>query len=121
MACGTPADYTGLRRTRYDSHSQHLVFLAVEMKNKIILLIVSVNLAALVLLTIFFPHLMISPGNLIDAHAELATDCFACHTSFIGSRPAKCIACHKVEEIGKKTTKGLHIATEKKMSPFISN
>jgi len=88
------------------------------MKNKIVLLIVAVNLAALVLLTIFFPHLMISPGNLIDAHAELATDCFACHTSFIGSRPAKCIACHKVEEIGKKTTKGLHIAEEKKNVAF---
>ena len=73
-----------------------------EMKNKTVILIVAVNLAALVLLAIFSPHLMISPGKPIDAHAELATDCFACHTPFLGSTPEKCIACHKVAEIGIK-------------------
>ena len=88
------------------------------MKNKTIILIVAINLAVLVLLAILYPHLMISPGKPIDAHAELATDCFACHTPFIGSRPAKCIACHKVEEIGIKTTKGLPIAKEKKNVTF---
>jgi hypothetical protein len=68
-----------------------------EMKSKAIILIVAVNLAALVLLAIFSPQLMISPGKPIDAHAEIATDCFACHTPFIGSPAAKCITCHKVE------------------------
>ena len=88
------------------------------MKNKTITLIVAVNLAILVLLTIFSPELMISPGKPIDAHAELASDCFACHTPLIGSTPKKCIACHKVEEIGLKTTKGLVIAGEKKNAAF---
>ncbi|MCU7880567.1 MAG: class III cytochrome C family protein [Candidatus Thiodiazotropha sp. (ex Lucinoma aequizonata)] len=88
------------------------------MKNKAILLIVGVNLTALVLLAIFSSHLMISPGKPIEAHTELAADCFACHTPFIGSRPAKCIACHKVEEIGLKTTKGRPIAKEKKNVAF---
>ncbi|OOZ43122.1 cytochrome c3 family protein [Solemya velum gill symbiont] len=88
------------------------------MKNKTIILIVAVNLAILVLLAIFYPHLMISPGKPIEAHAELATDCFACHTPFIGSRPDKCIVCHKVEEIGLKTTKGLSIVKEKKNVVF---
>ena len=88
------------------------------MKNKTVILIVAVNLAALVLLAIFTPQLMVSPGKPIDAHAELATDCFACHTAFIGSPPAKCIVCHKVEEIGKKTTKGLPIEKEKKNVAF---
>lgn len=88
------------------------------MKNKIITLIVAANLAAIVLLAIFSPQLMISPGKPIDAHAEIATDCFACHTPFIGSRPKKCIACHKVEEIGKVTTKGLIITGEKKNAAF---
>ena len=89
-----------------------------EMKNKTIILVVAVNLAALVLLAIFSPHLMISPGKPIDAHAELATDCFACHTPFIGSTPGKCIACHKVSEIGIKTTKGLAIDKEEKNVAF---
>jgi hypothetical protein len=67
-----------------------------EMKNRTVILIVAVNLAVLVLLAIFYPQLMISPGKPIDAHAELSADCFACHSPFIGSRPAKCVACHKV-------------------------
>ncbi|MFC1665916.1 cytochrome c3 family protein [Pseudomonadota bacterium] len=88
------------------------------MKNKIIIAVVTINLAALVLLTIFVPNLMVSPGKPIDAHAELTTDCFACHTPFIGSRPAKCISCHKVAEIGLKTTKGVPIDKEKKNVAF---
>jgi hypothetical protein len=89
-----------------------------EMKNKTLLIIVAANLAVLLLLAVLFPHLMISPGKPIDAHAEFATDCFACHTPFIGSRPAKCIACHKIDEIGLKTTRGVPIAAEKKNVAF---
>jgi len=81
-------------------------------------LVVSINLAALVLLAIFFPHLVISPGKPIDAHAELASDCFACHTPFRGSTADKCTACHKVAEIGIKTTKGLPIGAEHKNVAF---
>ena len=88
------------------------------MNNKAVTLIVLANLAALVLLAIFLPHLMISPGKLIDAHAELATDCFACHSPFVGSTPRKCIECHKVAEIGITTTKGLPIGKEKKNVAF---
>ncbi len=88
------------------------------MKNKTVLLIVLVNLLALVLLTLFLPHLMLRPGKLMDAHSELATDCFACHTPFLGSSPEKCISCHKVDEIGLKTTKGLAIGGEQKNVAF---
>lgn len=88
------------------------------MKNKIIILSVSALLALLVLLTIFRPEMMIRPGKLIDAHADLASDCFGCHTPLLGSTPEKCIACHKVAEIGKQTTKGLAIAGEKKNVAF---
>ena len=88
------------------------------MKNNRVLFIVSVNLAVLILLAIILPHLMISPGKLIDAHVELTTDCFACHTPFLGSTPEKCIACHKVAEIGIRTTKGLAIDKEKKNVAF---
>jgi len=88
------------------------------MKSKTLIRIVALNLAALLLLALFLPHLMVSPGGLMDAHAELAADCFACHTPFIGSRPEKCIACHKVAEIGIKTTQGRVIAREQKNVAF---
>lgn len=35
-----------------------------------------------------------SPGKLSSAHASLARDCAACHTSVVGPEDAKCIACH---------------------------
>ena len=88
------------------------------MKNYRVLFIVAGNLSVLILLAIFLPHLMISPGKLIDAHVELTTDCFACHTPFLGSTPGKCIACHEVAEIGIRTTKGLAIDKEKKNVAF---
>jgi hypothetical protein len=88
------------------------------MKNKIITYIVASVMAALLLLTIYSPERMISPGKPIDAHTEIASDCFACHTPFLGSRPSKCIACHKVDEIGIITTKGLSIDKEEKNVAF---
>jgi hypothetical protein len=88
------------------------------MSTKSLLLIVSINLVVLIALAIFLPHLMISPGQPIAAHTEIASDCFACHTPFFGSTPGKCIGCHKVAEIGIKTTKGLPIGDEKKNVAF---
>ncbi|MEJ2620385.1 MAG: cytochrome c3 family protein [Candidatus Thiodiazotropha sp.] len=91
------------------------------MKYKKLLLIVTLNLVVLVTLVITMPHLMITPGKPIQAHREFADDCFACHTPFIGSQPEKCMACHKVSEIGIKTTKGLSIGGEKKSVAFHQN
>lgn len=88
------------------------------MKSKILTYIVAAVMAYLVLLTIYSPERMISPGKPIDAHAEISSDCFACHTPFLGSRPGKCISCHKVDEIGIITTKGLPIDKEKKNVAF---
>jgi hypothetical protein len=88
------------------------------MKNKTVNIIIVANLAVLLLLVIFVPHLMIQPGKLIDAHLDLTDDCFSCHTPFIGSTADKCIQCHKVNEIGLKTTEGLVIAKEKKNVAF---
>jgi hypothetical protein len=88
------------------------------MKKKTVMAIVMANLAAVLLLVFIYPHLMVSPGKLIDAHLELTTDCFTCHSVLTGSSPEKCIQCHKVEEIGLKTTKGLSIAKEKKNVSF---
>ncbi len=88
------------------------------MKYKITTIFVAIVLATLVWLTISHPETMISPGKPIDAHAEVASDCFACHTSFLGSTPGKCIECHKVDEIGIRTTQGLPVDKEDKNAAF---
>jgi len=88
------------------------------MKNKVFIVVILANLAAALLLVFAFPELMVAPGRLTDVHQKLSTDCFACHSAFTGSSPAKCVECHKVEEIGLVTTKGVPIGKEKKHVAF---
>ncbi|MES9884723.1 MAG: cytochrome c3 family protein [Sedimenticola sp.] len=88
------------------------------MKSKIVTAVILGNLGLLLALVFINPDLMIQPGKLINAHEELSGDCFACHTPFIGSTAGQCIECHKVVEIGLKTTKGLAISKEKKNVAF---
>ncbi len=88
------------------------------MKYKNLLLIVALNLVLLLGLALFAPEQMITPGRTMQAHEEIAGDCFACHTPFLGSTPDKCQACHKVEAIGLKTTRGVAIGDEKKNVAF---
>lgn len=88
------------------------------MQNKTIIFIVLLNLSALLLLTIFAPQLMISPGTTMDAHVDFSNNCFACHSPFVGSTAEKCINCHKVPTIGIKTSKGLLVDKEKKNVAF---
>ena len=67
-------------------------------------------LAGVIALAFFYPHEMVSPGNLTAAHADLESDCFACHVPFRGVSSGRCINCHVVADIGLKTTKGVTIA-----------
>lgn len=69
--------------------------------------VVSLNLLALVGLVFVYPHLMVSPGPVVSAHAEIATDCFACHAPLRGASPARCVACHALPDIGLRTSKGI--------------
>ncbi|WP_295440637.1 class III cytochrome C family protein [uncultured Thiodictyon sp.] len=80
--------------------------------------VVAANLVVLLALVLLYPHLMIAPGHLIKAHAALEHDCFACHTPLLGSRPARCQQCHRPNEIGLVTTKGLPIVDTAKLTPF---
>lgn len=57
-----------------------------------------------VVLVIKFPHHMINPGPLQEAHAELDGDCNSCHKPFWGVPNANCISCHDPAEIGRDTT-----------------
>jgi len=64
------------------------------------------NLAVLIALVFIYPHLMVSPGPVVKAHAELATDCFACHAPLRGASSERCIACHALPDIGIRSSKG---------------
>jgi hypothetical protein len=79
------------------------------MTRRWLMLLITVNLLALLALVFAYPHLMVAPGHLVDEHAELATDCFACHTALRGVSAQKCIACHAVKDIGLRSSKGLAI------------
>ncbi|MBF0448314.1 MAG: cytochrome c3 family protein [Magnetococcales bacterium] len=82
---------------------------------KVILIL---NLAAIAVLTFVFPHLMISPGRLIDGHRAYETDCFACHDLFLGAASENCMDCHKVDDIGLRTTNGAPVTGKKTTVPF---
>ena len=79
-------------------------------KPPILMIVIALNLLVLVALAFVYPHLMVSPGPLVKGHAELATDCFACHAAWRGASSRQCIACHAVADVGLKTTKGVPIA-----------
>lgn len=86
------------------------------MNKKTVNVIIKISLLICILLVFWYPHSMISPGDLIDEHQELTTDCFSCHTPFIGISDDKCIACHTVEDIGLVTTKGMNIQNQTNVS-----
>jgi hypothetical protein len=76
-------------------------------KRRWLLAVIAANLVALVALAFIYPHLMVSPGALASGHAELATDCFACHAPGRGAAASLCIACHALPDIGLRTTKAV--------------
>ncbi|WP_341970959.1 class III cytochrome C family protein [Roseateles sp. PN1] len=61
------------------------------------------------MLAFVYPHLMLGPGPLVPAHAELSTDCFACHAPLLGVSADRCMACHALADIGLRTSKGVAI------------
>ena len=86
--------------------------------SRLIKLLLAINLIALAVLTFVYPHLMVGPGKLIAGHKQLESDCFACHSSFTGANPAKCVNCHKPAEIGRLTSVGLPLNKPKTSTPF---
>ena len=69
-------------------------------------IVIALNLVVVTALAFLYAHLMIAPGPVVKGHAEIETDCFACHTVFVGATSPKCIDCHTVKEIGIKTVAG---------------
>lgn len=79
---------------------------------------ISLVLAVIITLSLTRPHEMVSPGNLIPAHAALESNCFACHAPFRGASAESCTTCHFVADIGLRTTKGLAIAQSDRRPAF---
>ena len=71
------------------------------MKRTYIFLLLSIIIIGVV---VAYPHIMISPGNLYEAHSDIKNDCFACHTMGSGTPNEKCISCHKISEISKNNS-----------------
>lgn len=75
-------------------------------------------MSVFVSLMFLFPHIMINPGELVKGHQDLNKKCISCHKPFSGTPNDRCIACHALDEIGKKadsaTTKktGFHAFLE---------
>jgi len=80
--------------------------------------IILANIFVYIVLAVVYPHLMISPGKLLEGHQKLTKDCFACHTPFLRSSPENCIACHKIDDIGKLSTEGKPIRKTTKSVAF---
>ncbi len=76
------------------------------MTGRWLLAVIAANLLVLVALVFVYPHLMVSPGSLVQGHAELDTDCFACHSPWRGAASERCAKCHLLPDIGLRTTKG---------------
>ncbi len=79
------------------------------MKGRRLFWVIAANLVALLALTFVYPHLMVSPGPAIAAHAAIGSDCFACHQPWRGAAAPRCVACHAIADIGLRTTKGAAI------------
>jgi len=88
------------------------------MKRRLVLIVIAANLVGLVALAFVYPQLMVSPGALVLGHAELATDCFACHSPWRGAASLRCVQCHALSEIGLRTTKGALLATRSAKRSF---
>ncbi|MEN2786891.1 cytochrome c3 family protein [Sphingomonas qilianensis] len=80
--------------------------------------LIVVNLCALIALGVAWPHLMIAPGALIPAHAGITRNCFACHAPFQGASANRCTTCHKIADIGIRTTDGAPLPSERKPIAF---
>ena len=81
-------------------------------------ILVLINLMACIALVFIYPHLMVSPGLVIEAHEAIRTDCFACHAPLRGASADRCIACHALPDIGVRTTQGLAVTKTKVKASF---
>lgn len=88
------------------------------MKRRWFLMLIAANLLVLIALVFIYPQFMVSPGPLVSGHAELSTDCFACHAPWRGTPSKLCISCHALPDIGLRTTKGVPLLKKAAKAAF---
>jgi Class III cytochrome C family len=88
------------------------------LKGRALLIAISICLCMLIGLVFAFPHRMVAPGPLMPAHAGITRNCFACHAPLRGVPINRCINCHKVSDIGIRTTLGVAMETAGKRPAF---
>jgi hypothetical protein len=74
--------------------------------------------ASLIGVTFAWPQEMVAPGPLIPAHAAITRNCFACHAPFGGASAARCMDCHKLVQIGRRTVSGAPMASRARAVGF---
>jgi len=73
---------------------------------------------ALLALTLAYPDRMINPGALVSGHAALEKDCFACHAPGRGATSERCLGCHRIADIGIRTTGGVALVQHRLKASF---
>ena len=68
-------------------------------------LIISLSILVVVIISFTSPHLMLNPGELTKGHQKIKDECTACHKPLRGINELRCIACHKIDEIGTDSYK----------------
>ncbi|MBL0104542.1 MAG: class III cytochrome C family protein [Bacteroidetes bacterium] len=69
-------------------------------------------------LMVMFPHVMVNPGELSSGHQKLSNKCTSCHEPFRSIPNAKCVACHKLEDIGRDTLSVINPDSSGRSTPF---
>lgn len=84
------------------------------MKRPWLWIVIVVNLVGLLVLAFVYPSAMLSPGAVVPAHAELASNCFACHAPLQGAVSDRCVTCHALSGIGVRSTSGAPLERQAK-------
>lgn len=80
--------------------------------------LIALILCGLIACAFIWPQQMLAPGPVIPAHAHIAKACFACHAPFRGASAERCITCHKITDIGVRTTAGVTLGSRNRRAAF---
>lgn len=81
------------------------------MTQRWVLILIGAILLVPLALSFVYPARMVMSGSLPPHHAELTSNCFSCHVPFRGASSDRCIACHAVQQIGVRSTKGVPLVS----------
>lgn len=71
-------------------------------------ILLALGLVTLLAAAILYPEHWVMPGGVAPGHAELKSDCFACHVLFRGTPTARCLDCHDPRRSNNVALADLH-------------